>query len=264
MNNEIIFDAVYFKDEYDALPETFKNECDRVELWLNCIPDGFLVVGLDDGDLVGRVEWRGLRQCAYQSKDAWRGEMYAHRSQHPERMSANRLVVHHGFHNRGTEDDITDPSFADRVNDVDREYGALAGEQLRWLMNRGSELRFGDHALPSWGRHTVGEYYTKRLVAVKPYMADGKLEATDRMYQLLRTFYPRVVHPLGFAWISEVRYNPRKKHVEAKVLGERWLPVAHQGLDDESTMMLVSRNRFVQWDVTMLRHPQHGTGETFA
>lgn len=263
MDDEIIYDALYLQDEYDALPEAFKNECDRVELLLNCVPDGFLVVGVDE-DSVGRVEWRGVRQCAYRSKDAWCGGMYAHRSQHPERMSANRLVVHHGFHNDDPEDEIMDPSFADRVNQPDREYGMLSGDQLCWPMNRSSRLVFGDHALPSWGRHTVGEYYTKRLVAVKPYIVDINVKTMDRMRRLLRTYYPRVVHPLGFAWVSEVRYNPRKKRVEAKVLNERWLSVTQPGLDDEAIMMLVSRSRIVQWDVTMLRHTQREVGETFA
>lgn len=118
--------------------------------------------------------------------------------------------------------------------------------------------------LPGWANHTVGTYYTKKLTMVKPYMADVNLEVLDRMHQLLRMYYPRVAHPLGFAWVSEVRYNPRKKRVEAKVLNERWLPVTQPGLDDESIMMRVSRSRIVQWDATMLQRPQHVTGETFA
>lgn len=260
MNNELIFDTLYTQKEYQALPERVQAECVKVQ-WFTNLLDGPTML-LEDERTVGKVIWRGA--CGYLYDTRGDGGLYAHKSQHPASMSANRLVVHHGYRNKGAVDDILDPLFADQVRCVDRQYAMLGGEQQFWPMNPDSKLREGDHALPSWRNHTVGTYYTRKLTMVKPYMTDCKLEATDRMHQLLRMFYPRVVHPLGFAWVSGVRYNTRKKRVEAKVLNERWLPVAQPGLDDESIMMRVSRSQIVQWDVTMLRHPQHITGETFA
>src|SRR5699024_997791 len=164
------------------------------------------------------------------------------------------FVVRGALDERVERIEITDRAFIDILTWIDTDEGRAAG-QYGWLkVNGNTQLQVGfHHALPGWANHTVGTYYTKKLTMVKPYMAEASLEVTDRMHQLLRTYYPRVVHPLGFAWVSEVRYNPRKKRVEAKVLNERWLPVAQPGLDDESVMMLVSRSRIVQWDATMLQ-----------
>lgn len=260
MNNEIIFDTLYTQKEYQALPERVQAECVKVQ-WFTNLLDGPTML-LENERTVGKVIWRGA--CGYLYDARGDGGLYAHKSQHLASMSASRLLVHHGYRNKGAADDVLDPLFADQVCRVNRRYAMLSGKLQTWPMNPDSKLRKGDHALPSWRNHTVGTYYTRKLTMVKPYMVDASLEATDRMYQLLRMYYPRVVHPLGFAWVSEVCYNPRKKHVEAKVLNERWLPVVQPGLDDESIMMRVSRSRIVQWDVTMLRHPQHVTGETFA
>ncbi|EIP0347870.1 hypothetical protein LRN42_000232 [Shigella sonnei] len=260
MNNEIIFDTLYTPKEYQALPECVQAECVKVQ-WFTNLLDGPTML-LEDERTVGKVIWRGA--CGYLYDACGDGGLYAHKSQHHASMSANRLVVHHGYRNKGAVDDVLDPLFADQVRCVDRQYALLAGKQQTWPMNPDSKLREGDHALPGWRNHTVGTYYTRKLTMVKPYMADSTLEATDRMRQLLRTFYPRVVHPRGFAWISEMRWNKRKEQVEAKVLGERWLPVAHPGQDVEAVMQQLQHQGFVQWDITMLRHPQHGTGETFA
>lgn len=260
MNDEIIFDTMFTGDEYLALPSDVQNECVKVA----CYSSGQagMRVRCADGTN-GKVVWRGAHLYPYRltGNKNW----YAHRSQHPARMSASGFVVRGALDERAERIEITDRAFIDILTWIDTDEGRAAG-QYGWLkVNGNTQLQVGfHHALPGWANHTVGTYYTKKLTMVKPYMVEASLEVTDRMHQLLRMYYPRVVHPLGFAWVSEVRYNPRKKRVEAKVLNERWLSVVQPGLDDESVMMLVSRSRIVQWDATMLQRPQHVTGETFA
>lgn len=260
MNDEIIFDTMFTGDEYLALPSDVQNECVKVVCYGNC-QDGMYVHCADGTN--GKVVWRGAHTYPYLL--AYDGTWYAHRSQHPARMSMSEFVVRGALDERVERIEIHDRAFIDQLAWVVYDEGRATG-QYGWLKINGDiQLQAGfHHVLPGWANHTVGTYYTKKLTMVKPYMADASLEATDRMHQLLRMYYPRVVHPLGFAWVSEVRYNPRKKRVEAKVLGERWLPVAQPGLDDESIMMRVSRSQIVQWDATMLRRPQHAAGETFA
>lgn len=260
MNNELIFDTMFTEEEYLALPTTVKAECVKVACYSNC-QDGMYVHCVDGTN--GKVVWRGAHTYPYLL--AYNGTWYAHRSQHPASISMSGFVVRGVLDERVENIEIRDHAFIDQLAWVEYDEGRATG-QYGWLkINGDTRLQAGfHHVLPGWANHTVGTYYTKKLTMVKPYMVDASLEATDQMHQLLRMYYPRVVHPLGFAWISEVRYNPRKKRVEAKVLNERWLPVVHPGLDDESIMMRVSRSRIVQWDAAMLRHPQHVTGETFA
>lgn len=251
MNDEIIFDTLYTQKEYQALPEHVQAECVKVQ-WFTNLLDGPTML-LENERTVGKVIWRGA--CGYLYDARGDGGLYAHKSQHPASRIASRLVVHHGYRNKGAVDDVLDPLFADQVRCVDRQYAMLAGKQQVWPMNSDSKLREGDHALPSWRNHTVGTYYTKKLTMVKPYMAEASLEVTDRMHQLLRTYYPRVVHPLGFAWVSEVRYNKRKQRLEAKVLNERWLPVMHPGVSVDIAQKMLEKSKLVCWDVTMLRRP---------
>lgn len=260
MSDEIIFDTMFTEEEYQALPSDVQNECVKVACYNNG-QDGMRVHCVDGTS--GTVVWRGAHTYPYllTGNKNW----YAHRSQHPARLSASGFVVRGALDERVECIEIADRAFIDQLAQVAYDEGRATG-RYGWLkVNGDTPLQVGfHHVLPGWINHTTGTYYTKKLTMVKPYMADASLEVLDRMHQLLRMFYPRVVHPLGFAWVSEVRYNPRKKRVEAKVLNERWLPVAQPGLDDESIMMRVSRSRIVQWDATMLQRPQHVTGETFA
>lgn len=258
MSDEIIFDTVFTEEEYLALPDSIKAECMKV---LDYLIDHKGVMVYCGERVLGKVFWRGAH--TYPSRLHANRVWYAHRSQHPARMSASGLVVRYALDE--ADHGIVDASFIDQLVQVEHEKGRAAG-QYGWLKTNGDNtLQAGSHhALPGWANQTVGTYYTRKLNQVKPYALDARLAILRRMKNLLRAHYPQVVHPLGFAWISEVRWNKRKARLEAKVLDTRWLPVAHPGQDVEAVMQQLQQQGFVQWDVTMLRHPQHGTGETFA
>ncbi|MFS8300467.1 hypothetical protein ACMG5L_24240 [Escherichia coli] len=260
MRDEIIFDTMFTEEEYHALPDNIKAECMAVDVRLNG-HDGMTV--FCEGGVNGKVFWRGAATYPYMlhPNSVW----YAHRSQHRTSMSASGLVVRYALDERKVRMTIWDASFIDRLVWVEYDEGRAAG-RYGWLKTNGDDtLQAGfHHAFPGWANQTVGLYYTRKLTQVKPYGFDVSSEALRRMKNLLRVHYPQVVHPLGFAWISEVRWNKRKEQVEAKVLDTRWLPVMHPGQDVKAVMQQLQQQGFVQWDVTMLRHPQHGTGETFA
>lgn len=231
MSDEIIFDAVFTEEEYHVLPNNIQAECVKVVSYEN----GYSPVRVEgEGGIDGVVIWRGAH--VFPDLIAYDGYRYAHRSQHPTSMSASDFIMRSVAVEGLTEEEKPD---------------MVMMAQLVWVEDEEG------YALPGWANQTVGEYYTRKLIRVKPYQQEDHTdEVIKRTGWLLRRFFPRVIHPLGFAWISEVRWNKRKEQVEAKVLDARWLPVAHPGQDVEAVMQQLQQQGFVQWDITMVRHPQ--------
>lgn len=88
MNDEIIFDTMFTGDEYLALPSDVQNECVKVACYSSG-QAGMRVRCVDGTN--GKVVWRGAHLYPYllTGNKNW----YAHRSQHPARMSASGFVV---------------------------------------------------------------------------------------------------------------------------------------------------------------------------
>ncbi|EPR1933069.1 hypothetical protein ACU385_005505, partial [Escherichia coli] len=172
MNEEIIFDTMFTEGEYLALPSDVQNECVKVACYSSG-QAGMRVRCVDGTN--GKVVWRGAHLYPYllTGNKNW----YAHRSQHPARMSASEFVVRGALDERVERIEITDRAFIDILTWIDTDEGRAAG-QYGWLkVNGNTQLQVGfHHALPGWANHSVGTYYTKKLTMVKPYMADTSLE----------------------------------------------------------------------------------------
>ncbi|EIM3668634.1 hypothetical protein LM638_002535 [Salmonella enterica] len=249
MNDELIFDVVFIEHDYLTLPETVKAECVKVKRWWNG-SEGSMIEGMD-GE-VGRFRQRGC--CITHPVDLSVVQLRAHKSQHPQRMSASGLRVLASGEQLGDAwlyptADALPRSMVDAANQV---VGTVYSGEVH---NVSGTLENHVRALPGWINHTTGTYYTKRLERVALFVGEG----SDKLYQqrlmMLKRYYPRVIHPFGYAWVSEARYNPRKQRLEAKVLNERWLPVMHPRVSVDIAQKMLEKSKLVCWDVTMLRRP---------
>lgn len=258
MNDELIFDVVFIERDYLTLPETVQAECVKVKRWWNG-SEGSMIEGMD-GE-VGLFRQRGC--CIAHPVDLSVVQLRAHKSQHPQRMSASGLRVLASGEQLGDAwlyptADALPRSMVDATNQV---VGTVYSGEVH---NISGALKNDVRALPGWINHTTGTYYTKRLERVALFVGEG----SDKLYQqrlmMLKRYYPRVIHPFGYAWVSEVRYNKRKQRLEAKVLNERWLPVMHPSVSVDIAQKMLEKSKLVCWDATMLQRPQHVTGETFA
>lgn len=258
MNDEIIFDAVFIEHDYLTLPKAVQAECVTVKRWWNG-SEGSMIEGADG--TVGMFRQRGC--CVANPVDLSVVQLRAHKSQHPHRVSASGLRVLASGEQLGDAwlyptADALPRSMVDASNQV---VGTVYSGNIHATSGT---LENDVRALPGWINHTTGTYYTKRLERVALFVSEG----SDKLYQqrltMLKRYYPRVIHPFGYAWVSEVRYNKRKQRLEAKVLNERWLPVTHPTVSVDTAQKILEKSKLVRWDVTMLQRPQHVTGETFA
>lgn len=258
MNEETIFDAVFIEHDYLMLPETVKAECVKVKRWWNG-SEGSMIEGVDG--TVGMFRQRG--SCIAHPVDLSVVQLRAHKSQHPHWMSASGLRVLASGERLGDAwlyptADVLPQSMVDASGQI---VGTVySGEVHNTSRSDAPEVR----VLPGWINHTVGTYYTKRLERVALLVGEGSDKLYRQRLAMLKRYYPRVIHPFGYAWVSEARYNKRKQHLEARVLGSRWLPVTHPDINVDLAQKMLEQSKLVRWDVTMLRHPQHITGETFA
>ncbi|ECN8003261.1 hypothetical protein ZJ62_08380 [Salmonella enterica subsp. enterica serovar Kentucky] len=249
MNDELIFDVVFIERDYLTLPETVKAECVKVKRWWNG-SEGSMIEGMDG--TVGMFRQRGC--CIAHPVDLSVVQLRAHKSQHPQRVSASGLRVLASGERLGDAwlYPTADALPQSMVNATNQIVGTVySGEVHNTSRSNVPEVR----VLPGWINHTVGTYYTKRLERVALFVGEG----SDKLYQqrlvMLKRYYPRVIHPFGYAWVSEVQYNPRKQRLEAKVLNERWLPVMHPRVSVDIAQKMLEKSKLVCWDVTMLRHP---------
>lgn len=249
MNDELIFDVVFIERDYLTLPETVQAECVNVKRWWNG-SEGSMIEGMD-GE-VGLFRQRGC--CIAHPVDLSVVQLRAHKSQHPQRMSASGLRVLASGEQLGDAwlyptADALPRSMVDATNQV---VGTVYSGEVH---NVSGALKNDVRALPGWINHTTGTYYTKRLERVALFVGEG----SDKLYQqrlmMLKRYYPRVIHPFGYAWVSEVQYNKRKQRLEAKVLNERWLPVMHPNVSVGIAQKMLEKSKLVCWDVTMLRRP---------
>lgn len=248
MSDKIIFDTVFIERDYLLLPEAVKAECVQVSYWWDGL-EGSMIEGVDG--TVGLFRQRGC--CLAHPTDLSVVSLRAHKSQHPSRVSASGLRVLASGERLG--DAWLYPTADGLPRSLLDASGQVVGTVYSGEVHGTSWADTPDErVLPGWINHTVGTYYTRRLERVALFVSAG----SDTLYQqrlaILKRYYPRVIHPFGYAWVSEVRYNKRKQRLEAKVLNERWLPVVvPSDLSVAHAQGILERSKLVRWDVTMLR-----------
>lgn len=105
--------------------------------------------------------------------------------------------------------------------------------------------------MPKWRDPAYGSEVTKRLQRVQP--ANASAYTRSDILALLKAHDDKLIHPMGYALVHNVRWNPSLQIVEVKLAeGGDWLPVIGHNTNSEACYRQIQSDEYVRWDISDL------------